>query len=868
MAVALLSLTVMAQTTIRVEAPNLVASDEQFNVTFVVEGENSPTEFNWDAGNDFQLVWGPQRGSSTSVSIVNGKRTKSSQSTFTYILLPKKNGKFQLPPATAKVKGETVTSQPKTIEVVSGGSASQGTRQSGGSQSGGAAASGAATGDISSSDLFLRMSLSRTSVVVGEPITATLKLYQRVNVAGFEDAKFPTFNGFWSQEVLAPTNIEFHRENINDNLYNAAVLRSWVLIPQQAGAVTIDPAELVCLVNIRTQSAPRSIFDSFFEDDIRTIRKRIVSDRYTVKVSPLPAGAPSSFGGGVGAFSISARLSKDSLKTHDAASLLVTVSGKGNVSLLDAPKINFPPDFECYDVKTTENTDKSNGRISGSKTFEYPFIPRSYGEFTIEPVQYSYYDVNSHKYVTLSTAPMTLKVEKGAEIGTSAGGQIVQTVRGKDVKDLGSDIRYIRTRTPDFSKKGSFLMGSVMFWLILALLSASGISIYFALRYSARRKADVIGSRNRGATKMARRKLAKAGEYLAANQHAEFYEELHRALIGFISDKLNIDMADMSKENVDATLQANGVPAAMSKGFVDLLDACEFARYSPDPGHEAMDAHYQSALNVISDIDSNMKKKVPYGKGTTAILALCLLVPGMLHAAESYPDSVWNAGVAAYAEGRWSEAVSAWQSLDDMGLEAEDLYYNLGNAYFKDGDIAHAILYYERTLKLDPSDADASFNLQYANEFVQDKIDSVPEFFLKTWHRRICWLLPSDTWAVIFFIFFALTVACLLLFLLAGSSTTGRRVGFYAGLVSLVLASLTFSYSHKQWRDALAADSAIIVRPVTSVKSSPSSDTSKDLFVLHEGTKVRLMDTVGEWNNISLSDGRQGWILSSDIEII
>jgi len=380
-----------AQTSIKVQVPNVVAVDEQFNISFIVEGENAPSDFSWCQGDDFQLVWGPQKGTSTSITIVNGKRTRSSQHTYTYILIPRKAGTFTIPTATANVKGEQIQSARTTIEVVSGGAssgnASSGGQSSGSAQDGGSSSRAASTGEIARDDLFLRLSLSRTNVVVGEPITATLKLYQRVNIAGFEDAKFPTFNGFWSQEVLAPTTIDFKRESYNNSIYNTAVLRSYVLIPQQSGDITIDPAELVCLVNVRTGSSrSNSIFDSFFEDDYRTIRKRVTSESYKVHVSKLPAGAPASFGGGVGSFSIKAALSKDSLRTHDAGSLIVTISGKGNVSLLEAPKIAFPPDFEVYDAKVTDNTDSSTGRTSGSKSFEYPFIPRSHGTFTLGPV--------------------------------------------------------------------------------------------------------------------------------------------------------------------------------------------------------------------------------------------------------------------------------------------------------------------------------------------------------------------------------------------------------------------------------------------------------------------------------------------------
>ena len=365
-----------AQSTLRVEAPNVVAADEQFTVTFIIEGENSPSEFQWSQGSDFQLVWGPQTGRSTSVQIINGKRTKSSQFTYTYILMPKQSGSYTLPAATAKVKGETLSSSELAIEVVadatsSGGNASQ--------SSGVSKSSAESLSAISEDDLFLKLTLDRTKVVVGEPVTATLKLYQRVNIAGFEDARFPAFNGFWSQEVSAPTNIEFKRESYDGKIYNTAVLRSYMLIPQQTGDITVDPAELVCLVNIRVASSGgASIFDGFF-DDYRTIRKRVTTPSQTIHVSALPSGAPASFGGGVGDFNLKVRMSKDSLTTHEASSLIVTVSGKGNVSLLNAPKVKFPADFEVYDTKISEKMTPGSGGTSGSKIYEFPFIPRSHG---------------------------------------------------------------------------------------------------------------------------------------------------------------------------------------------------------------------------------------------------------------------------------------------------------------------------------------------------------------------------------------------------------------------------------------------------------------------------------------------------------
>lgn len=858
-----------AQNVIRVEAPDVVAVNEQFNVTFIIEGEKSPSDFQWSSGDDFQLVWGPQKGSSSSIQIINGKRSSSHQTTFTYILIPKATGTFQLPAATALLSGDRISSTQASIQVVSdGASSSQSSGKNGGKSSGGGQTSSTGSGEISSNDLFMRLSLSRTEVVIGEPITATLKIYQRANVVGFENAKFPTFNGFWSQETYVPNNIEFKRESLDDKIYNTAVLRTYVLIPQQSGTITIDPAELVCLVNIRTApSTSNSLFDSFFQDEYRTIRKRVTTPAVKVKVNPLPAGQPASFGGGVGNFGISARLTTDNLKTHDAASMIITVSGRGNVALLEEPKVNFPPDFEVYDTKTTENTDKSNGGTSGSKSFEYPFIPRSHGDFTIDPVEYSYYDVNAGKYVTLRTEPLHVKVAKGKGGDSTPVTTVNSGVERKDVKSLADDIRFIFTGKPGLSGSGSFFVGSVFFWILLALMILGATSVYLAFRKVAAMRADVAGTKNRRATKMAQKRLKLAGEYLDKNLYTAFYEELHKALIGFVSDKLNMDMSEISKDNIASALTDGGVSEEQTKAFTDLLDACEFARYSPDGGNEAMRSHYDAALKVISSIDSGLKTGGKSLRKVVTVVTLLLSLGASMNIQAKDLDSLWTAGVQAYTDGKFSDASAAWTSIEESGQKSAKLYYNLGNAWFKQGNYPKAILNYERALRLDPSYSDARYNLEFTSNFVQDKIEPVPEFILKSVARKVCYVMGSNAWAVIFLVLLAAALVMGLLFLL-GSSVGKRRAGFYCGIVLLLLSAGALSFSIWQKSDSVKTDTAIVMSPVSSVKSSPSSGSSKDLFVIHEGTKVTILDEVGSWKNIALADGRQGWITSNELEVI
>lgn len=862
----LISLLAWAQPSIRVEVHNIVELQERFNLVFVVEGEHAPSDFVWEAGEDFNVIWGPQKGSSTSIQIINGKTTRSSQTSYTYILQARKVGSFTIPSATAKVKGTEVKSRPVTIQVVGGSSASaaagaasgaSGTQQQG-------RQSASAREENAQNDLFMRLSLSRSSVVVGEPVTATLKIYHCTNLAGFENARFPSFKGFWSQEVETPSNIEFQREQVDGRMYNAAVLRRWVIIPQKAGDQVIEPAEIVCLVNVqRRRAASGSIFDDFFAQDYVTTRQRVSTGSPTLHVQALPAGAPASFCGGVGEFTVQARLSKDSLKTHDAASLLLTVSGKGNIALLEAPKLNFPPDFELYDVRTSVKTDKSG--TAGSKTFEYPFIPRSPGEFSIGPVEYAYYDVNKRRYIVATAAALPLKVARNASATAAtpdSGSTLV--VERKGVKNLGEDIRFIRTKTTLEAGEG-FLVYSKAWFAAIALILLAGLGFWLGLRKAAARRADVAGTRNRKATRQALKRLAQAREFLQKNLYTAFYEELHRSLLGFVGDKLVMDMADMSKDNIQAQLVARSVPETVAQDLTELLNACEQARYSPDAGHEAMNEHYEKAIATITAIDASMKK-TPV-KATALTVLLLMMLPLGAQAAQSYPDSLWNAGVKAYQEGDFATALQDWQDVQATGLKSKELYYNLGNAYFKNGEIAPSILWYERALRLDPSDDDIRYNLEYARSLTQDRIDEVPEIFFEQWGHAMCYLLPSNTWALIGLVMLAVSVAFALLFLL-GSTSGKRRLGFFAGILCFLLSVLGWDFAQWQRQEALAQDKAIVMRPVTSVKSSPSEAAAKDLFILHEGTQVKVLDNVSGYSQIVIADGRQGWIPAADIEII
>ena len=576
-----------AQNSFTVDAPAVVSTDEIFRVVFTATYESGKiSDFTPPSFEGFEVLAGPVQSTSTNYQNINGQSSTTHTRSYTYTVRVVQEGKVTVPSASIKIGKDTYTTDPKTVEAVKGQV-----------PDGGSSSAGQRAGD----DLRLRVSVSKTRVVVGEPVIVTLKLYvQSSAISGFEDVRFPTFDGFWSQEIDAPQNIQFVRENYDGQIYNAALLRRYMLLPQQTGTLTIEPSELVCLLQIQAeQTGPRSIFDDFFSS-YQTILKRVASEPVTINVSALPAGAPASFTGGVGSFRLSAGFDSDSVAAHEATSLKITISGTGNINLVDAPKVRLPADFESYDVRKTENITTGASGSTGTLTFEYPFIPRAPGTFDLEPVEFTYYDIDAGRYRTLSSGPLSLKVGEGTRTDAAV---IPSGVSKRSVESLGEDIRFISTTT-NLRKAGRMMVSSPAMIIIPTVILLAAAAVWVLLARSIVRRSDVAGTRNRKAMKVARARLKNASAFLRQGLYGAFYEELHKALHGYISDKLMLPVADLTRERIGEELRARGKDEAVIQELSDILDACEYARYAPASGSEAMEKHYQQAVKVISQIES------------------------------------------------------------------------------------------------------------------------------------------------------------------------------------------------------------------------------------------------------------------------
>lgn len=579
-------------------APGSVAMGEQFKLVYSINAQ--ARDLQTPDLSDFDVLFGPATTEFTSMNYTNGKATNEYSLSMTYTLMPKKEGTFTIGPASIKAKGANYSSNALTIKVLPPNQPSQKLEEG--------ATKSDVKGAINKNGIFARVELSKKKVYEQEAILATFKLYTLYDCE-ITNVKFPEYDGFLAQEIENP-NPQWVLENINGRNYSTVILRQAILYPQKTGLINIEGGKINANIRVRVErkNAPRSVFDldSFF-DQYQEVQKEVVVAPQSVDVIPLPSGKPASFNGAVGEFTMTAKLKNSTVKTNESLVLDVNISGSGNIKLLKDPEVKFPNDFEVYDPKVESNINVGRGGASGSKKIEYLAIPRFAGDFEIPAIEFSYFDVKSKSYKTLTHGPFNVHVEKGANDGASS--QVINDfTRKEDLKHLGNDIRYIKVKGINFVQRGADLFGTFAYWLmyiIPTLLFAIFVIIY---RKRIKENADVEKVRNKKANKIAVRRLKSAGKLLQEHKKEAFYDEVMRALWGYISDKLNIEQAVLTKENVQQELMKHDISASMIDDFISILNECEFARYAPGEGSEAMDKLYSQALDVIGRIENTFKK--------------------------------------------------------------------------------------------------------------------------------------------------------------------------------------------------------------------------------------------------------------------
>lgn len=531
--------------------------------------------------------------------------SQSTTNTYTFILMADHEGKFTIPSATIKSGSKTYQSNPITIEVVAGSRPAASSSNQGGQQQSGSSTPATTTNpDLSSDDLFVAITVDKKKLYQGQYLVATIKLYTRnKDVSGLEDVKFPPFTGFWSNDLEAPQQISTQRENVNGQIYTTGLLKKVLLMPQRSGELIIDPMEITILSRTRVRS--NNPFDDFFGGSYRTTPYKLASKPVKINVDPLPAGKPADFSGGVGNFTLNASVDKTEVKANEAVTLKLKMAGTGNLKFINNIKVDFPPDIDVYDPKTTQNIKTDASGMSGSVTFDYLFIPRYAGNYRIAPITFSYFDTKTKTYKTLTTQEFNINVEKG-EGDTEANSGVVQALTKEDVKFIGKDIRYIKP-VQQLDRKQAMMFGTPLFFGCYAIPLLIFVAIILFRLAQIKQNANQAAVKNRKAGKVSRKRLRQASKYMKQGQEAQFYDELLKGIWGYLSDKLSIPVANLSKDNVTDILAAHNVDSQLIGELMDLLNSCEFARYAPAAVSGGMDEIFRKADDTLSKLDQKVK---------------------------------------------------------------------------------------------------------------------------------------------------------------------------------------------------------------------------------------------------------------------
>ena len=793
-------------------APSHVAVGEQFRLTYTVNTQNATDFRAGDIPGELEVLIGPNRSMQSSYQMINGHTSSSSSITYTYIVCATKNGSFTIPPAHVVVGGKTIASNALNIKVSGSPQAGAGSggspRQRRQDEQGEIRDAGS---QISGSDLFIKVSANKKRVYEQEPILLTYKVYTLVGLTSLR-GDMPDLKSFYTQEVSLPSQKSFSIETFNGRPYRTTTWSQYVMFPQMTGKLQIPSITFEGIVVQQNRNIDP--FEAFFNggSGYIEVKKKIIAPGIDIEVDQLPK------------------------------------------------------DFDKYEPKVTDKTKLTTAGIEGSMIYDILIVPRHQGHYEIPPVSLTYFDTTSKTYRTVTSEPLTLDVAKGSGPGAMSdySGQ-------QDLQELSRDIRYIKTG--DVRQQGidEFFFGSTAYWVTLAIMALVFISLFVIFRQRAIENANVTKRRAGKANKVATKRLKKASKLMADNKPGEFYDEVLRALWGYVGDKLNIPVEQLSHDNISQRLSDRGVGEETIAQFIGALDECEFERYAPGDPKGNMNKVYEKAMMAIEQIEGTMKRGKRSEVRGERIPQARLLLLFIISLTSYFSPLTSNAATkaeadSAYAHGQYQQAIAKYEALLKQGASA-DLYYNLGNAYYRTENIPEAVLNYERALLLSPGDRDIRFNLQIARSKTFDKIVPESEMFFVTWYRSLVSMMSVDGWARTALVALALTIILLLVYLFSERIWL-RKAGFFGGVALLVLFVGANIFAWQQKKDLLNRKGAIIFAPAVTVKSTPAANGT-DLFILHEGTKVVITDgSMKEWKEIRLADGKEGWIESKHIRVI
>ena len=840
---------------ISVSAPSHVAAGENFRVAYTIN-TSDVEEFRMGGVQEgLEVIAGPYTSSQSSYQMINGHTSSSSSVTITYTLYAAKNGSFTIGASHAVVGGKRLSSRPVKIQVSGHAQRTNGAPNMHGQDSYDQPRMRSAGSAISGSDLFIKVSASKKRVHEQEPILLTYKVYTQVDLTQLE-GKMPDLKGFHTQEVPLPQQKTFHTETVNGRPYKCVTWSQYVMYPQMTGRLEIPSITFKGIVVQQNRNVDP--MEAFFNggSGYVEVKKDIKAPGITLQVDPLPQ-RPVNFSGGVGKFNISASLDKKEVKAGEPITLRVVVGGIGNLKLLKQPVVNFPKDFDKYDAKVTDKTRLTANGVEGNMVYDFLAVPRNQGSYTIPSVELTYYDTSKNAYKTIKTQPFKVEVEKGD--GTAG--------ESEDFASQDKDIHTIKLGKVEQHKANEMFFGSFGYWISLLMPLIAFVVLLIVFRRRAIENADIVKKRSNRAGKIATKRLRLANKLMLQGKQGEFYDEVMRALWGYMSYKLNMPAEKLNRDNIRETLGRHFVDDATIEKFTTALDECEFERYAPGDAAGNMNRTFESAMTAIMDIENAINEARKNQKKHPAGYSFVWLLLAMICFGSTSAKAVTkNNADTEYQKGNYQQAIRDYEEILKNGESAE-IYFNLGNAYYRTDNITKAVLNYERARLLSPGDDDINFNLQFARSKTIDKITPQSEMFFVTWYKSLVNFTSVDNWAKTGILCIVMALLLVLLYLF-GPQLMLRKIGFFGGLAFFVIFLLSnlFAFQQKQALDNRTG--AIIISPSVNIKKTPAKN-SADQFVLHEGTRVDIIDKgMTDWRCIRVGDGREGWIETKAIEEI
>ena len=596
------SLLVAQEAKMTLRVPMEVSVGQQFAVTYEINAR--PTEFKTPTFSNFNFLGGPSQSSSSSTQYINGRMTRSMSVSYTYYLSASAEGTYTIPKATCKVDGQVVESNTAQVKVVKA-SATHQQRSQGQVRYRQQAQPQDEPVQIDDNTLYVKISANKTNVYQGEEIIVTYRIYTQVNISQYQIDKLPINKGFWTEDLWDNnTRVQQYEETIDGKRYLVGEIRRAALFPQESGLLTIEPLQLEVLAQLPSQRRRTgSIFDLFddaFFNTHQSVKKNLVSNALKINVKPLPT-PPDNFTGGVGNFSLSAKIDTDKIKANEALTYSLTISGNGNIMLIDNIDVKFPEVFEVYDPKVIPNIKHSADGVSGSKTFEWILIPRSQGNYKIPEAALVYFNPKTKSYETRTAPSFDIKVDKGDVNAMTAYSSKT------DVRLLNSDINYIKTGNPELVKAGDSFFNTLLFWILLLLPILLTVAVVAYGRKIKELRNDIGSMKLRKATSLAKKRLRRAEAYLTQNNDEKFYIEIYQAIWGYISDKFTIPLSALSTDTVQECLEAKKVDASIEEKILKTLGDVNFARFAPGDSSAKKQGIYEQALQMILDIEKQLK---------------------------------------------------------------------------------------------------------------------------------------------------------------------------------------------------------------------------------------------------------------------